>query len=274
MRLAMILQSALVALWAVPIGAASLTDDVAQRMRRADIVLLGEIHDNPEHHIIQAEAIELLQPKAVVWEMLTDETAARINAGALDDPDNLDAVIKWATAHWPNFDLYRPVLMASDGRSQFGGLVPRSSARSVMDLGAGVAFGSGSAAYGLMIPLAPAQQSVREAQQQEAHCNAMPPDLLPKLVEIQRLRDATLARAAVRAFEETGGPVVIITGNGHARKDWGVPVYLKRVNAGLRIFSLGQSEDGSVRGIFDAVHDSPVVERPDPCAVFEKTDTE
>ncbi|WP_246139466.1 ChaN family lipoprotein [Falsiphaeobacter marinintestinus] len=251
-----------------------MTDDLVNRMRQADVILLGEIHDNPDHHMLQAEIIETLQPSAIVWEMLTDETAARINAGALDNPANFEAVIEWAKAHWPNFDLYRPVLVAAEDLQQYGGLVPRAAASKAMELGIGPAFGAGSGEYGLGIRLDPAQQSVREAHQQEAHCNAMPPELLPKMVDVQRLRDATLAKATIRAFDDTGGPIVVVTGNGHARKDWGVSVYLKRVQPALRVFSLGQSEDGSVRGIFDAVVDSPAVERPDPCAAFEKQESE
>lgn len=269
MKLTSILSAALVAFWAVPTGAASLTEELLNRMRLADIVLLGEIHDNPDHHVNQAEIIEALQPKAVVWEMLTEETAARVNAGALDNPDNFEVVIGWAEQNWPGFGLYRPVLLAADGLVQFGGLVPRSATQKAMDLGIGPSFGAGAGEYGLSVALSPAQQSAREQHQQVAHCGKMPDDMLPMMVNIQRLRDATLARSAIEAYDETGGPVVVITGNGHARKDWGVPVYLKRVRPGLRVFSLGQSEDGELKGIYDAVINSPAVERPDPCAALE-----
>ena len=72
----------------------------------------------------------------------------------------------------------------------------------------------------------------------------------------------------VMALEETGGPVAVITGNGHARQDWGVPVYLRRVQPGVSLFALGQSEGGQIAGTFDQVLDSPPIERPDPCNAF------
>jgi uncharacterized iron-regulated protein len=84
------------------------------------------------------------------------------------------------------------------------------------------------------------------------------------------LRDAALAAAADRALKETGGPVVVITGNGHARLDRGLPVYLAKARPGVDVLSLGQSEGGAISGDFDLLLDSPAVERPDPCLAFKK----
>ena len=42
-----------------------------------DVVILGEIHDNPAHHEVQAERVADIQPRALVFEMLTPEQAAR-----------------------------------------------------------------------------------------------------------------------------------------------------------------------------------------------------
>lgn len=271
----MILIGALMALAAVPAGAASLTVDVLSGMSQADVVILGEVHDNPDHHDRQAKAIEALKPSAVVWEMLTPETAARFESGWLKDPDNLAQAVEWAKETWPEFDLYIPVLKAAqDGPAIYGGLVPRAKTRAAMESGIGVAFGVGVADFGLMVPLPEEERVAREADQQAAHCGAMPEDMLPVLVDLQRLRDAVLARAVATAIEETGGPVIVITGNGHARMDRGIPVYLKRVKPGLRVFSLGQSEDGVINGSFDAVLDSPAVDRPDPCLAFHKPASE
>ena len=44
-------------------------EEVIAAARRADIVLLGEIHDNPEHHANQAAIVRALQPAALVFEM-------------------------------------------------------------------------------------------------------------------------------------------------------------------------------------------------------------
>jgi uncharacterized iron-regulated protein len=268
MKMQSILFGACMALLAAPLWAASFPADVLARMRDADVVLLGEVHDNPAHHALQAEALEALRPPAVVWEMLSPETAARFQAGWLDDPEHMAQALDWAAREWPGFDLYQVVLKAARGSAIYGGLVPRQKVQAVIDSGIAVVFGSQAAKYGLMIPLAPADQAAREAEQLAAHCDAIPVAQLPVMVAIQRLRDAVLAQAVITAMDETGGPVVVITGNGHARTDQGIPEVLARVAPGLRVFALGQSEDGAITGSFDAVVDSPAVERPDPCEVF------
>ena len=102
------------------------------------------------------------------------------------------------------------------------------------------------------------------------HCNAMPAEMLPVLVDFQRLRDAALAAAVDQALEETGGPVAVITGNGHARLDRGLAVCLSKARPEVRIQSLGQSEGGAISGDFDLLLDSAAAERPDPCLAFGK----
>ena len=48
--------------------------------RGADIVVLGEIHDNPRHHEIQAEIVQALQPAAIVFEMIPQAMEDEVNA--------------------------------------------------------------------------------------------------------------------------------------------------------------------------------------------------
>ena len=82
----------------------------------------------------------------------------------------------------------------------------------------------------------------------QAHCDALPEDMLPGMVAVQRLRDAVLARAVVRAMDDTGGPVAVITGNGHARRDWGMPAMLARAAPDLDVWVLGQTEEDQPAG--------------------------
>ena len=49
--------------------------DWAERLPDADVVFLGEVHDNPHHHANQKQALETLLPKAVVFEMITSDLA-------------------------------------------------------------------------------------------------------------------------------------------------------------------------------------------------------
>ncbi len=270
MRLSHILLCAAVA--AAPVQAADLPPALATAVESAEVVLLGETHDNPDHHRMQAEIVAAMAPRAVVWEMLTGDKAGGVDAALIRDAERLERALHWAESHWPDFAMYLPIFEAAPEARHYGGEVPREAARNAMRIGAGTAFGADAARYGLTVGLPPAQQAAREAMQMRAHCAAIPQDMLPGMVAIQRLRDAVLARAVLRALDETGGPVAVITGNGHARRDWGIPVYLDRVRPGLRILAVGQSERGAIDGAFDVVLDSPPAPRADPCAAFERSD--
>lgn len=235
----------------------------------ADIFILGEVHDNPAHHLLQAEAVAELAPKAMVFEMLTPMQAEAVREDLLDDPLALAGVLNWEDSGWPDFAMYAPIFAAARGAVFFGAEVQRDETRVAMEIGIPESFGDEAVVYGLTEEPDTDQLADRLNLQMEAHCNALPTELLPAMVDLQRLRDAVLARTAVAAFDATGGPVVVITGNGHARKDWGVPSYIARVRPELAVFSLGQSEDGQAPGGgFDALADAPAVAREDPCAAF------
>lgn len=236
----------------------------------ADVVVLGEVHDNPAHHLVQAEATAAIKPAAVVFEMLTEAQAARITDDLRADPEALAEVLEWWASGWPDFAIYYPVFQAAGSARIVGAAVPRERTRTAMRIGIARAFGAGAERYGLADALLAEELAPRLNLQLDAHCGAIPVEVLPDLVDVQRLRDAVLARAALAALEETGGPVVVITGNGHARRDWGVPAYLARVAPGVTVFVLGQSEAGRVpEGGFDMVLDADPVTRADPCAGFE-----
>lgn len=272
MKIAYLLSGALSALIAAPLWAASLSDELLSRMKAADVVILGEVHDNPDHHLNQHDALAALQPKAVVWEMLTREEASRISADMVHFPEQLEKALDWAHSGWPALSMYHQVFVAAPEARIYGGEVPREAALATIRSGPATVFGADAVRYGLSGPLPPDEEAAREALQFEAHCEAVPRDQMRAMVDIQRLRDAVLAREVLAAIADTGGPVAVITGNGHARTDWGIPSYLERLQPDLTVFSLGQSEGGMINGTFDAVIDSAPAEREDPCKTFEKTD--
>ncbi|SFD89061.1 ChaN family lipoprotein [Roseivivax sediminis] len=238
----------------------------------ADIVFLGEQHDNPRHHARQAELVAELEPAALVFEMLDAEQAAQVTPELIPDRAALEAALVWAESGWPDFEMYHPIFREAPDAAYYGAAVPRDEARGAMERGLAESFGSGAAAYGLTEPLPGDQRTAREALQAAAHCDALPAEMLPTMVGIQRLRDARIAQTALQALSETGGPVAVITGNGHARRDWGAPAYIARVAPEVDIAALGQGETsyGAPDGDFDAVEIGPDVDRDDPCAAFRE----
>ncbi|PVA09151.1 hypothetical protein DC366_15690 [Pelagivirga sediminicola] len=225
----------------------------------ADIVILGEVHDNPDAHLGQAEALAALQPTAVVFEMLTAGEAARADADRTLIED------AWEASGWRDFPLYAPIFDALGDARIIGAAAPRDAVRAVYGDGPAALFGEDAARYGLDKPLDAAQQTQREAQQFDAHCQAMPLETMGGMVAVQRYRDAVFARAALEALEAYGPPVAVIAGNGHARTDWGIPAMIARAAPEVTTHAIGFVE-ARADTPFDDIRVVPPAERDDPCA--------
>lgn len=247
-------------------GALQASETLSFQGLSIDVVIVGEVHDNPAHHTRQADILAELAPTAIVFEMLTPEEASLL-AATERSPEAM------ATAtngfHWSNIADYAGVLAASEGVI-VGAALPRGDVRQAFSDGAATVFGSGAEGFGLTTPLPQEQFNTRKQLQFDAHCNAMPLEMMGGMVEAQRLRDAAFARTVLDALRMHGSPVALITGNGHARKDWGVPAFLTLAAPDVSVITVGQSEGGvPPQGGFDAVFDAPVIDRPDPCAAFQ-----
>ncbi len=257
-----------VLVWLLLAGAA-LSSPVAdlRALPVADIVILGEVHDNPQHHVNQALATRHIRPGALVFEMLTQQQAALITAENKGDP-GLGEVLRWAEAGWPDFAMYQPILTAAPLAAVYGAAVPGEALMGVRDPAA-IALLLPDARFGLAKGLATADQTAREAEQMEAHCAALPVDLLPYMVAVQRLRDATLAARALEALKAHGGTVIVIAGTGHARRDQGVPAALALAAPTVKVLSVGQFEaDPDPDAPYDLWVVTAPVDRPDPCATL------
>ncbi|MEP4197017.1 MAG: ChaN family lipoprotein [Aliishimia sp.] len=233
--------------------------------KRANVFILGEVHDNPTHHARQADFLRDLAPKAVIYEMLHPAEAASLSTV----PRESDAVKAAVTGmEWANLSDYADVLVASE--VIVGAALPRDQVRAAFSTDAATVFGGQAKQYGLNADLSDDEVTLRKELQFSAHCEAMPLEMMGGMVEAQRLRDAVFARATLEALDTYGSPVVLITGNGHARRDWGVPRHIAQAAPDVVVLTFGQSEGGAnLSGGFDAIWDASAVERPDPCAAFQ-----
>lgn len=247
-------------------------DAFIEQASEYDIVVLGEIHDNPDHHRNQTRIIAALEPAAIVFEMIAQEDEAALNelraAGATRE--EIAVALDWENSGWPDFDFYAEILAAAPEARIFGAGQPVADVRRAMVEGAAGVFGPDARIYGIDQPLAPEEQALREADLAAAHCNALAPELLTGMVEAQRFRDAGLADAALWARIMTGEQqVVVITGSAHADRVRGMPAMLALAEPATRVLSLGQFE-GTVEDpeAYDAVLVAPAPERDDPCEAF------
>ncbi len=246
-------------------------DRFVEMARDSDIVILGEIHDNPTHHEVQAAIVSALRPDAVVFEMIPQAREAEVNGLRGDGAgrEELAAALDWQASGWPSFEHYAQILEAAPDALIFGAEQPREDVMRAVKDGAAAAFGADAAIYGLDDPLDPVDLADRLAQQAAAHCDALPEQMLPGMVEAQRFRDAKLANAALWARTTSGGQVVVITGSGHADKRRGVPASLATAAPDVSVMSLGQFEaPPDDADAFDAYMISAPPDREDPCLAF------
>ena len=249
---------------------------LARRLAGADIAILGEIHDNAEQHRAQAWLIGRIRPAGIAFEMIPreseDAVAAHLAAGGA--PGEIGPAIGWDESGWPDWELYRPLFEAWRPEIYTGGGLPREVLRE--------ATRSGAAALAPDPRFAPLLAETPDAETRAAledemiaaHCDRLPRDAAAAMVGMQRLRDASLAAAALRAHE-AGGPTVLVTGNGHARTDRGVPAWLREVAPELDVLSVGLLEtdpEGQTLADYDKPYDyvwfTAPAERADPCADF------
>lgn len=271
MKISLPLQTVAALSAAVCVSAAEIEATDLYDLPPADVVILGEIHDNPGHHAHQAIAVDALGAKALVFEMLSEAQALQITPELLQNESELEATLGWSASGWPDFAMYYPIFTAAKTALIFGGAVSRDDARRAVSEGAAAVFGDAAPIFGLVDPLDEVEQIAREAGQKSAHCGALPMQMLAGMVEAQRLRDAALARAVLAAFAETGGPVAVVTGNGHARLDWGLPRALSIAAPELTVLSVGQFEGMPEDEVpYDLWLITDPAPRRDPCEVFEQ----
>ncbi len=230
--------------WDVAAGARITPDALARRLVHERFVLLGERHDHPDHHAIQAWIVGALAAAGgrpvVAFEMLDASQQAALDRHLSVSPADaagLGPAVGWEKRGWPAWALYQPIAEAALGaglRIRSANL-GRDETKALSKDGAGALDPALVARLGLAAPLPEAQRTSIEREISEGHCGHAPPAALPRMVEVQRARDAAMA-AALR--EAGDGGAVLIAGNGHVRKDHAVPARLLEQEPDARMLSV------------------------------------
>ncbi len=255
---------------------------LAARLAAADVVILGERHDNPAHHAGQAELTRRIAshvaPSALVFEMIppSEEPEMAELRGRGASGDTFGPLIGWDKLGWPDWTMYAPIVDAAPEAPVLGAAVARETVRAAIKRGAAEVFaedlGGDAGALGLNRPLPSDVQAEMEAEQIAVHCDALPAEMAAPMVEAQRLRDAAFAATVLRGRELGAGPVILITGSGHARVDRAVPSYLRAASPVLDVVSVAFVEVGNDEYTSDAPFDylwfTEPFDRVDPCDAF------
>jgi uncharacterized iron-regulated protein len=253
------------------------------RINAANVLLLGEIHDNLQHHELQQKLLNAriasgARP-AVMMEQLNAE-----NQPALDQAlagNNRDEVLSSVTKliKFTDWQFYRPFLViAVDNKLPV--IAANISNQQLQPV-----IWNGFAAYDAGDLKRLAVEQVWSENREKylvrnmggAHCGKLKDELRTGLSRSQRLRDALMADSAMASI---GRGIVGIIGSSHARRDIGLPLYFAARAPLAHIFSIGfvevhprktdpntyETESATGEAPFDVIWFTPRVDRPDPCA--------
>lgn len=271
--------------------------DMRAAVATTDITCLGEVHDNPAHHIFRAKLVSELsfgsKPPGAVFEQISDDQQAGLDrfrefdrtAARLGTASDLIRFIDWDKSAWSKMADYTPLFEAVI-RARID-LHPGDVSRDVIKRAAKEGLSAVLSVeelnrLALDKPLGEAADAASLAEIEESHCGLLPKDVVPRLAAAQRLRDAHLADAVLRAVGDKGA-AFLFAGNGHVRPDRGVPWYVQQRAPGKRVVSvqLIEVEDGKTdpegyiprspdgKPAADFAVFTPKVSRADPCEAMK-----
>ena len=195
------------------------------RLISASYLLLGEKHDNPDHHALQLAVIEhLISDDAIsqiTFEML-DSNATEPLSRFLETEFASDAAMQeflyWDEQGW-DWQFYGPLL-----RAAYHGSVPVTAGNISLEMVREV----------YSAPTPQAIEDIFDAETMarlnsdidESHCGMLPKSQFSPMVRVQQTRDFTMAKSLRLKLKLSGGIAVLVAGNYHVRHDLGVPNYL------------------------------------------------
>jgi uncharacterized iron-regulated protein len=276
--------------WDVAASAYTTPEHVFERAAAARFVLLGEKHDNPEHHRLQAAVLRSMaeagRRPAVLFEMLDTTQQAKVDRyrARPGGASGLGDAVGWQASGWPPFATYQPIVEVALTYQLpiVAANLPPSDVHAVAERGLSALDTATATRLGLDRPLPPGLEQPLEQELAEAHCGMLPVAMLPTMALAQRARDAAMAERLAATDLSGGG--VLVTGGEHARRDRGVPLSLARLRPERSVVSIAFVEaiDGqgdprayaasfaASRLPFDFVWFTPRVSEEDPCAAMKR----
>lgn len=249
-------------------------DQLINIILASDYVVLGERHDNPQHHDLQLWVLQQLQAKQwlkqLSLEMITPQQQKNVTAlspAIAEDKAALQKALAWPDDGWPWSDYDELVQLAVKNS------IPLRSAN--IDQDQIKALYQGAKAPPPVLLSAGAKAALlRDIE--ESHCGFIKEPQTSKMLSVQLARDDAMATDLLK----THGGTALIAGAFHARKDVGFPLHLQQRAANKTLVSLAFVEIDEVASQekltalaqqYDVIWVTPVHEREDPCAAFTKS---
>ena len=196
-------------------------------------ILIGEKHDNPDHHQLERQLLGDLQRNSatrVVLEMLNQQQSTGFDQlDASSSNEEIKDALHWPDKGWPWKDYSGLVVSALQNNNDIrGGNLKRSL---LMDIYRGAK--PDEARFTTVSKISSDIKQTILKQVYESHCKTIPTDQLAPMVEIQISRDASMAYNLTQKLTSTQ-QAILFTGGFHGRKDTGVTQHLIQLGADKR----------------------------------------
>lgn len=241
---------------------------LVEQLAGAPRVLVGEQHDNPDHHALQLwllRALEAQRPQgSLLLEMLTPNQQAAVDQVRADyangrPPADLSRALAWQ-ASW-DWGLYGAIVGYAV-RQPWPLQAANLDRSEIMTI------------YAVPPPLAgkvstaPAVREVLLEQIRQSHCGMLPESQLPAMLAIQQQRDRRMAEQLRDAVE----PALLFAGAFHVRRDLAVPLHLQDIGGagGARVLMLAEAGKPVTAAETDFVWFTPAMPEQDHCASLHR----
>ncbi|MBS3187006.1 MULTISPECIES: ChaN family lipoprotein [unclassified Pseudomonas] len=236
-------------------------EQLVERLAHAPRVLIGEKHDNPDHHALQLWLMRALQLRraqgSLLLEMLQPEQQAGVDAlaGRAQLPQDLPKALAWDDG-W-DWQLYGPIVREAL-QHHVPLLAANLSPTEMRQAYRHPAVMSGTHSN------APAVRAALLEQVKQGHCGLLPESQLPAMLAVQQQRDRRIAERLLAAPQ----PALLLAGSFHVRKDLGVPLHLADLGATgeSKVVLLAEAGEQVKSGMADFVWYTAAMPEQDYCA--------
>ncbi|SEE93879.1 ChaN family lipoprotein [Pseudomonas migulae] len=240
--------------------------ELVMRLAKPSRLIVGEQHDNRDHHALQRWLLQALgeqRPQgSLLLEMITPDQQQRVDdvRHASTLPADLPDALAWEPG-W-DWNLYGPVV-----RFALTQPYPLLAANlNTVDV---------RAFYAQPPILSGARSNTASVKAElltqisESHCGLLPASQMPAMLAVQQQRD----RRMVERLLAAPTPALLFAGAYHARKDVGVPIHALDLGASEAPTVLMLVQQGSevTAAMADYVWYTPATPAPDYCAEMRKT---
>ena len=211
-------------------GTAISFEDLIDRLASKDLIFVGEVHDNPEHHLVQVQILQALAQRLTpltlgmeFFQRPSQESLDRYVRGEIGESEFLQAV-EWRRSWGYDFHLYRPLLQIAreKGFRVLALNAPSSIARKVAREGLRGLTEEERRLVPPDIDLGNREHREFIHKAYKEHAN---PDLrrFEDFYEAQCVWDETMAESLAAHLKQEGGKLVVFAGSGHIIHKFGVP---------------------------------------------------